>query len=79
VTYLKDKEVAKIAKLIETYIGEHPEASDSIEGITTWWISISNNNKQKELVNLAIDTLISKNVLTKFMSNDGQFIYKKFK
>ena len=77
VTEAKDKEVENIAKLIKSYIESHPNASDSIEGITKWWIPAIHECNQTEHVLLAVDILINKSVLKSVTSNNGQIIYKK--
>ena len=72
----KDKEVEKIAKLIESYINRHPNASDSMEGIAKWWIPRMQEYTQTERVLLALDILISKNVLKRIKDVNGQVNYK---
>ena len=34
-----DELVCGIADAIERYLTQHPEAADTVEGISTWWLS----------------------------------------
>ena len=34
-----DELLCGIADAIERYLTQHPEAADSVEGISTWWLS----------------------------------------
>lgn len=62
-----------VAALIENYLQSNPNATDSFEGITSWWVA---KQKQKESVfevSCALDFLIEKGVVIKV--NDDLYRY----
>ncbi len=48
------------AREILSYLVEHPEAKDTVEGIMKWWLSKADTEREKGEVQEAIDFLISK-------------------
>ncbi len=49
--------VDSVAKEIEHYLESHPQASDSLEGIATWWISKQRIRNELEVVRAALEQL----------------------
>jgi hypothetical protein len=49
--------VDSVAKEIERYLESHPQASDSLEGIATWWISKQRIHNELEVVRAALEQL----------------------
>ncbi|MCK9623090.1 MAG: hypothetical protein M0R47_21455 [Methylobacter sp.] len=59
-------DVQKIADQIESYLKDHPNAADTIEGITKWWltgqkIEVSNLIVQQALIYLASKSVVKCN------------------
>ena len=54
-----------VARLIEEYLRSHPEAMDSFEGISKWWITRQKMHESAYSVNSALNILIRKGVIEK--------------
>ncbi len=54
-----------VARLIEDYLRSHPEAMDSFEGISKWWITRQKLHESAYSVNNALNILIHKGVVEK--------------
>ncbi len=54
-----------VARLIEEYLRSHPEAMDSFEGISKWWITRQKLHESAYSVNNALTILIIKGVIEK--------------
>jgi len=52
------------AREIELYLEAHPNAADSLEGISTWWISRQRIRNELALVRAALEMLTENGVLT---------------
>jgi hypothetical protein len=71
------KTVEHVAGEIEHYFSSHPEAADSQEGITKWWITRQRLHENLTVVRAALDRLVSKGRIIKITNRDGTTIYKK--
>ena len=58
-----DSDVQKLADQIECYLKNHPNAADTIEGITKWWLSGLGIEVSSLLVQQALNYLGSKSVV----------------
>lgn len=56
-------QVFYIAYLIEEYLKSHPEAMDSFEGISKWWITRQKLYESANSVNHALNLLIKRGVV----------------
>lgn len=54
-----------VARLIEEYLRSHPEAMDSLDGITRWWITRQKLKESAYSVNSALNILVNKGVVEK--------------
>ena len=52
-------EKASIAHAILTYLSEHPDAQDTLEGIVEWWLLERKISHQTKTVKEVLDTLVS--------------------
>ena len=52
-------EKASIAHAILTYLSEHPDAQDTLEGIVEWWLLERKISHQAKTVKEVLDTLVS--------------------
>ena len=46
------------------YLSEHPDAKDTIQGISCWWLPEENGEWGKEEVQEALDTLVARGWVT---------------
>lgn len=54
-----DAAVRAVASRIEVYLGAHPEAADTVDGICEWWLA----GAPEPLVQRALDELVSRGVV----------------
>ncbi len=54
-----------VAHSIEEYLKSHPDAMDSFEGISKWWITRQKLHESANSVNHALSILIHKGVVEK--------------
>jgi Fe2+ or Zn2+ uptake regulation protein len=70
-----DNETTNIAKEILQYLSEHPEAQDTIEGISSWWFNSTNMNIEKTEVIKSLDYLVTKGIIVVVAKKDGNLLY----
>ena len=56
-------EEEKVAFRILAYLKEHPQAKDTIEGISPWWLGPEAGKYRLEDLERALSSLISKNLI----------------
>jgi hypothetical protein len=76
VTISSDKEVLLIADQIKRYLDSHPNASDTVEGISQYWLAPPKQSYQLKNIHLALESLVKKGVLKISTTKDGKRIYK---
>lgn len=71
-----DHDVERISAEIQRYLNSHPNAADSLEGITRWWLPEQLYEEGKEKVQKALQLLVKRKLLTQKRNLDGTHIYK---
>ena len=71
----KEDDVNSIAAEIMTYLHRRPMASDSLDGITHWWLVEQAIVKNKKLVEEALAHLAHEGKVVKRVSSDSREIY----
>ena len=61
--YRKQEE---IEEMIMSYLQKHPDAGDTLEGITRWWLELERIDQSGDEVATAIESLVKKGSLKKF-------------
>lgn len=74
-----EHKVIKIAEEIETYLFSHPNAADTVEGITKWWLTRQRYEEATALVRKALDNLIARGSVVQSTTAAKQCIYRKTK
>lgn len=57
--------IQSVAKEISRYINKRPNAAETAEGVTNWWISRQRIEESVELVENALEYLVSRKTLVK--------------
>jgi hypothetical protein len=70
-----DTDVLLIADQIERYLKEHPNAADTVEGITKWWLPGQGIEVSSLLVQQALKYLGSKSAVKCNTNLSGNKIY----
>lgn len=65
-----------VAKQIEDYLSAHPNAADSIEGIVKWWLVRQQYERRYDIVNKALQVLLTKGAVLK-STKAGNVVYVK--
>jgi Fe2+ or Zn2+ uptake regulation protein len=71
-----DKKLPQLARHILRYLREHPEAQDTIEGITVWWVSERAINQWLPQVRYALAILVARGYLEKHTLAGGRVFYR---
>lgn len=74
-----DSDVQQIADQIECYLKNHPNAADTIEGITKWWLPGQGIEVSSLIVQQALNYLGSKSVVTFNANLSGNKVYSSNK
>ena len=69
--------IVKVASEITSYLDKHPQASDTLEGVTTWWLMKQRYESSREIVEAALNYLMDIDVVKSFESNEKQIYYSK--
>lgn len=69
-----DKE--EIAKRISGYLQKNPDAGDTVEGITRWWLESEKINKLANNIAEVLESLIKKGVVRRMEVKGGNPVYK---
>lgn len=66
----------QIAHEILAYLAEHPEANDTLEGITEWWLLERKIRYQAKLVKEALTELLENGLILQHRNGDSQVHYQ---
>jgi hypothetical protein len=58
-----------------SYLKEHPEARDTVEGIVQWWLLERKIIHQTALVKEALTDLVSQGLIIEYTAQDSQTFY----
>ena len=73
-----EHEIERIADEIQRYLLKHPNAADTLEGVTKWWLQRLRYEETTELVHKALQYLIDSKQIRKTTNSDGSIIFKNF-
>ena len=66
-----------VAQEIERYLETHPNAADSLEGISTWWVSKQQIRQELEVVRAALEQLTHSGiVLSRYVTDKNEVVYR---
>ena len=70
-----DEQVQALARGIERYLEQHPNAADSLEGIQRWWLARQRYAENALKVERALERLIAKGIVVRRILPDGKAVY----
>ena len=74
-----DTEESRIAQLrdeILKYLGTHPQAADTVEGIANWWLPRQRYEEDIQKVQQALDGLVERGLVAKTTLANGTILYE---
>ena len=69
--------VKAAASDIRKYLGKRPQAAESLDGITLWWITLQRYEESREIVEAAIELLMAEGFIEETKGPDGTRVYSK--
>ena len=70
------KRAETVAQQILRYLGEHPEACDTLEGVVRWWVLSQQLSESVELVREALVQLEAEGAIREQAAADGRILYR---
>lgn len=74
---IEDQEIKVIAEQILKYLEDHPNAADSVKGISDWWLHKQWRMDKSEKIEKALDYLTVQGNIYKTVIPNGDVIYSK--
>lgn len=71
----RPSKVTDIATVIRRYLANHPNASDSLEGVQHWWLGEGAVEAPGPSVQQALDRLVKKGTVLRKLLPDGTVVY----
>jgi hypothetical protein len=68
--------VERIAETILQYLGSRPNAVDTVEGVTDWWIPRQRYQEALADVQVALDRLVAEGLIEAATGHDGRVVYR---
>ena len=68
-------DIVQLADEIRDYLHAHPDATDSLEGVITWWLTRQRYVQATAKVQRALDYLESRGVVKKMRTPGGGIVY----
>jgi hypothetical protein len=73
---LSSAEETKLARAILQYLSLHPEAKDTEEGITTWWLQGQRIERTMQVFSKVLEVLVARGFILKCRGPDRRPYYK---
>lgn len=70
-----DDDIQSVADEVIEYLANNPNAVDSLEGITTWWLGQQRYLSALNTVQHALDMLVSSGKVIKSSTSDNREVY----
>ncbi len=68
-------EIAELRQQILNYLLAHPEAADTVEGISKWWIGSKSEPVPREILEKVLGELLADRKIAKYENPHGSAIY----
>jgi hypothetical protein len=74
----KSTKIMTIAQEIDRYLAKHPNAADTLTGVTRWWLARQRYDETVEDVQAALEYLETRQTIVRQTNSDGTIIYRSF-
>ncbi len=65
-----------IARMILNYLRKNPEAGDTLEGISKWWLNLEKIDVKVDEISEILETLIREGKVKRRVRSENKAIYK---
>ncbi len=72
-------EKEEITKRILDYLNNNPDAGDTLEGISNWWLECERVNRSVDKISQILEALVKRGSLKKIKQDNTSYIYKIMK
>ena len=72
-----DNGLSEVALAIRRYIGAHPNAADTLDGILHWWLTRQRYADSAHEVRLALNELEGRGLISHIRLADGKIVYQR--
>ncbi len=69
-----NKKQEEISNMILDYFHKHPDAKDTLEGITKWWLNVEKIDVSVDDVSIALESLVKDGHVEKQLIKDSNHI-----
>lgn len=73
---LRPSDLSETAQDILSYLAEHPQTQDTLEGVMQWWLLEQEIKKQMDKVQAALNELIAEGLVLARRGKDGRTHYR---
>ena len=71
-----NKEQEEISRMVLDHLRENPDAGDTLEGISEWWLNFKKIEISVDEVSKTLEELFEKDLIKKFKNSNGSLMYK---
>ena len=75
----QNQDIDALATAIRSYLREHPNAADTLEGVARWWLAGGAGEAWLSTVQRAIEQLVKRGEMVGQTLRDGTVIYERNK
>jgi len=74
-TNVDDDAIDTLAREVAAYLATHPDAADTVDGISRWWLTRMRVEKATADVQRALEVLVAQRVVVERRLPDGRVVY----
>jgi hypothetical protein len=67
---------ADLAAVIRRYLGSHPDACDTLQGVSDWWLARQRYEDTRTQVAAALEMLLERGEAEASLGADGHIVYR---
>jgi hypothetical protein len=75
----QNQDIDALAAALRSYLIEHPNAADTLEGIARWWLAGEVGEAWFSTVQRAVEQLVMRGEMARQTLGDGTVVYERIK
>ena len=68
--------VRAVSQVVLEYLQAHPQAAETVEGISAWWLGTSRRGPRVAAVVEALEALVARGTVTRETTPAGETVYR---